>query len=392
MKNDKMFFYSNFGYNYFGPLLLGFVKWLNEKLKSEKIDKVYFLSRDGFVMKRAFDLIKDDSIKSYYFYASRRATIVPLLWKLKKEEDIFEVITFNKQIKVASFLKKVGLDNVDCIDILNEFNVSKDDMLDMNNTENFFPLLKKLFPIIKENSRREWKALEQYSYKMDFIGKVAIVDIGWYGTMQNSMEKLFPKNKIYGYYFGIVPNTKIAKSNYNGYIFSKNENIELYMKMHYFINIFEFLFLAQHGSVKKYINQNEVEFYDYEYINHDEKSIALNIQNSAINFIKKNKSMNVDTSDSIIKFINYFLYPSNYSSVRFGNIQFKDDDFKYIAKPKFLFFYFFNFKTLKNDFIDSSWRIGFLKRLFKIPLPYYKINNIIRNKFNYAKESKNENN
>lgn len=389
MKKENMDFYNDFGYNYFGSLLLGFVKWLNENLKSEKINKVYFLSRDGYVMKRAFDLIKDDSIKSYYFYASRRATIVPLLWKLEKEEEIFDVITFNKKIKIVSFLKKVGLDNIDCTSILKEFNVDKDDILDVDNRECFFPLLKKLFPMIKDNSKKEWEALKKYSCKMNFTEKVAIVDIGWYGTMQNSLEKLFPENKIYGYYFGITPTTKIAKSNYKGYIFSKNKNIELYMKMHYFINIFEFLFLAQHGSVKKYINENEVEFYDYEYDNREEKSIALNIQNSAINFIEKNKNMNINVSDSISEFINYFLYPSNYSSVEFGNIQFKDDDFKYIAKPKALLYYFFNFRELKNDFIDSSWRIGFLKRLFKIPLPYYKINNIIREKFHRSRR-KNE--
>ena len=44
--------YYQFGWNCFGPFLLGFTKWLDLKLKNDKITKIYFFSRDGYWMAR----------------------------------------------------------------------------------------------------------------------------------------------------------------------------------------------------------------------------------------------------------------------------------------------------------------------------------------------------
>ena len=254
MNKKELNYYNNFGYKYFGPLLLGFSKWLLDDLQKKEIKKVYFLARDGYIMKKAFDAINNQNIKSYYFYASRRSIIVPYLWKLEKPEKLFDAIAFNKRIKVKTFLKKIGLDDIKCDDVLNKFNLTIDDIINMENKENILPFLEEIFPIIQKNSKREWEAMKSYSKKNDFSGKVAIVDIGWYGTMQNSLEKLFENNDIYGYYFGLVPNSKIISKKYKGYIFSKKTNIELYSNMRYFINIF----VLQIQSCSTYVLLNAV--------------------------------------------------------------------------------------------------------------------------------------
>lgn len=61
----------------------------------------------------------------------------------------------------------------------------------------------------------------------------------------------------------------------------------------------------------------------------------------------------------------------------FGDFRFFDEgETQYLAKPKNIFFYMIHLKTLKTDFLSSRWKIGFMKRLFKINLPYeslYKI-------------------
>ena len=74
-----------------------------------------------------------------------------------------------------------------------------------------------------------------------------------------------------------------------------------------------------------------------------------------------------------------FLNPNLKTAQLFGNIKFKDDEFKYIAKPQKFLSYIFKITNLKLDFINSAWRIGFMKR-FIIPLPYYKINCFLRKK------------
>ena len=65
--------------------------------------------------------MNNTSIKSYYFYASRRAILVPILWKLKESSEIFNIIAFNKKIKVKSFIKKVGLEDYNLSELYKKY-------------------------------------------------------------------------------------------------------------------------------------------------------------------------------------------------------------------------------------------------------------------------------
>ena len=386
MNIEERKYFENFGYKYFGPLLLGFSKWLIEDLKIKKIDRVYFLSRDGYLIKRAFDVVNDGTISSYYFYASRRAIIVPYLWKIKSREEIFKYIVFNKKFSVKTFLKKVGLEDYDLSNELNKYGYKINDIQYKDNLGKFENFIEEIMPIIKNNSKKEWNNLQKYSKKSDFKNKIAIVDIGWNGSMQRALQNLFVDKKFFGYYFGLVSTNIVQGLNIKGYIFDKKVNEIYYNKMHYFINIFEFLFLAQHGSVKRYIDdKSDVELYKYEYENREEKNIAKIIQDYAIKFVQDNKYEDIDDKKVINKFINYFLKPSYKSAKLFGNIKFYDDEFNYIAKPDKGLKYILHPKKFINDFKQSSWRIGFLKRLLIIPFPYYYLNNLIR-KIYFKKE------
>ncbi len=379
MNDSEKKYFEKFGYNYFGPLLLCYSNWLIKNLEENNIDKVYFLARDGYIMKQVFDIVNNSKIKSYYFYASRRAVIVPYLWMIKNKEEIFKVIAFNKKITVQSFIKKVGLEDYDLTHILERYNYNLLTEINTEELESFNDFFEEIFPLIKENSKKEWKSLNNYAKKNSFEGKIAIVDIGWNGTMQNAFQKLYKDYDFVGYYFGIVPFNHFNNLNLNGYIFDKNKNIEFYHKMHYFINIFEFLFLAQHGSVKRYLeNGKDVEFYKYEYENSIEKNIVQYIQKFAIKYVNDNKNAKLNDDRVIKRFINYFLRPSYKTAKLFGNLKFKDDEFKYIAKPDKKINYIKKPKKLLKDFLDSSWRIGFLKRVLMLPFPYYSFNNIVR--------------
>ncbi len=74
--------YYQYGFNSLGILLFSFSTWLKNNLANKKINKVFFLSRDGFLMKNVFDTIyKNDNIETHYLYVSRRSLNVPNLWK-----------------------------------------------------------------------------------------------------------------------------------------------------------------------------------------------------------------------------------------------------------------------------------------------------------------------
>ena len=335
-------------------------------------------------MKKAFDIINTTEIKSYYFYASRRSVIVPSLCFCKNVEDIFDKIAFKKRITIKSFMKKVGLDGYDYDVTLNKYHLKEDVEYGLDEIKKNDSFLNEIFPIIKENSKKELKNFQKYVKNMQFSENVAIVDIGWYGTMQKALELICPNTTINGFYMALVPGSGYYDDNeYQGYIADKNHDTKLYNKLHYFISLFEFFFLAQHGSVRRFVdNETFVELYDYEYEEKPEREFAKNIQNGAIDYIVRNKGkLKINKNEGISNLYKKLLNPKNIDAIMFGNISFVDDNTRYVAKPRSLFYYLLHPKTFVKDFKDSSWRIGFLKRIFKIWLPYYRINNLLRKMF-----------
>lgn len=391
--NDKYFYH--FGHKYFGPLLESFCHWLLNDLKNNNIKKVYFLSRDGYIIKKAFDIVNEDlNIKSYYFYASRRSITVPSFYNCKDIYEIFSKLTLPGEITLKSLIKRIGLEDYNLEEYIKKYNLKIDEKYPLKvirSSKTFNEFFADILPYIKENSIIERRNILQYSVKEDFSGKVAIVDIGWNGTMQMSLHELFEENQIFGYYVALNPNGiyKTEKNNerYKGFICDHNHNYGDYKKLHNFIDIFEFLFLAQHGSVKRFGNE-VVEFYKYEYENCVEKEIVSQIQNGALCYLENvirdlNYNYNsINDKKNINKLFKFFLHPTLNDSKNFGNIKFLNDEFKYIAKPNKIKYYISNKQDLKNDYINSGWRIGFMKNLFKITLPYYHINFLLRKLFN----------
>ena len=65
-------YYKNFGYTAFGPLLYGYCLWLKKQFEENDLHKAYFFSRDGYIIKKAFDTIILENIRQVgnfpYFY------------------------------------------------------------------------------------------------------------------------------------------------------------------------------------------------------------------------------------------------------------------------------------------------------------------------------------
>lgn len=379
----KKYDYYMLGYQKFGPLLYGFVNWLKKEIKQEQITKIFFLSRDGFIMKKAFDLIKEENIESEYFYASRRSIIVPSLWKVKDINEIFDVITFGNDFTLKSFIKKIGLEDYDLKKYLFKYNLNVKDhylLSEFKNDPKIIDFLNDILGIIIKNSREEYKNFKLYCNEKKLNGKVAIVDIGWFGTMQNALNHIVDDCEIHGYYIGVCPNSKVVNDKFHGYVFDKTHNQNKYNKYLNFISVLEFMTLAHHGSVKKFGN-NAVNFYNYEYNNSLEELISSKIQNGALDFcnikyqesLNRNQSKNYNFEDGIKIFEKMCCYPTLKEAKMLGNIKFKDEEFYPLAKPKSLFYYILNPQILKSDLKKTLWKIGFFKRLFKIKLPYLKI-------------------
>lgn len=69
-------FFEKLGCDYGGALYFPYVHWIIQKCQEEKINRLYFISRDGYILKKIADIIirkKVLPISTYYIYGSRKA-------------------------------------------------------------------------------------------------------------------------------------------------------------------------------------------------------------------------------------------------------------------------------------------------------------------------------
>lgn len=380
-----------------GPILAGFSKWLSEELENKGIHKVFFLSRDGFSMKTAFDLINFNKFETTYIFASRRSWTVPAIWLESDYEDILKNISMPPKTTVKNFLTRLGLVAENCLaeiqqcELLLESVINKEDMLESRAFRKLYCLIRKQ---VIDNSKREYDAVVKYLQDKCVNGKFAIVDIGYNGTMQKALKKILESAKIeaeiFGFYMGINPKSKLIRNHEidaYSFLYGPGLNSDYQDKINAFISVFESIFLAQHGSTYRFKLDNDssiTEFYDYEYERQtaryvDEVSIIRDFQHGAMEYVKSVANvlnmgiLKIDNGIAINNLLYMGLKPEKHGVELFADFRMFDTDISYIAHPDTLLHYLCSPSKLKKDFAASTWKIAFLYRLFKIPLSYEKI-------------------
>lgn len=391
--------YEAMGCATFGPLLLGFSKWLDKSFTSDKIKTAYFLSRDGLIILKAYRELYPNKIKTQYLYGSRRAYTTPLIWKYNKFEDITKIITFQKRLTVRQFVSRLGINPDKIANEINKEGLNLDKVYE-NGTLFDDSKVEKLYydlaPSIIKNSKWEFENLDKYFKQLKLEDKIALVDIGYHGTMQNSFNILMNEMNISattkGYYVGLDSKSSflnIGAITADGYIFRK-DNDKYRKTIESFIPIFEAFFLAQHGSVQYFKEDNGIvkpvlgkyEYDDKNGMIINEKEFLYNLTSGALKFIRMFKnSLVLDTIDvspdaAMKNIVKLGQHPSLKEANLWGDCRFLDDGVNYIAKPSK------KIKRMKQEFMLCAWKIGYMKRLFKIPFPYSSVYGLLRKIFN----------
>lgn len=65
-------YFKRLGFTYGGPLCLSFIEWFYPLLKENNFSDILFISRDGWILKKVFELLyPNNKIKPHYIYAAR---------------------------------------------------------------------------------------------------------------------------------------------------------------------------------------------------------------------------------------------------------------------------------------------------------------------------------
>jgi predicted HAD superfamily hydrolase len=259
---------KDFGYLFFGPLLLFFISKLVIWSQKNQVEKLLLCSREGYFIKKLLDTIPSKFLKfDYeYFYSSRKLANAAATFNLS---DI--VKTFSKHRFIGSseeFLEnRIGM------------KYKKSNSKFFFNTK-YKKSKKVLIRFLIDNKKKILQHCEdvRINYIKYFVKivsckkKIAFVDQGHVCSVQKGIEKIM-KKKYLGFYFYSSSKSK----NYFGCFDLKKS---FFSKHQIF---FESLFTAPHGTVKSLKNNMPV----FEKIYTNQKKICFDIKIKIIMGIKK---------------------------------------------------------------------------------------------------------
>lgn len=194
------------GYYGQGPMLLGYTKWLMEKAIRDGVKRLYFLSRDGLIMKEAYDRIAQHypgAPSSHYLLCSRRAVN---LAKVRDEHGVMDLlhVDFARTTVQHLLSSRFGLYPASVpVDILAKHNLTLETIVTQKHQGILKPLFLDLLPLIVSAAGTERDNYLEYLQGTGLLdeGEVALVDIGYAGTMQESLYLLTDRQKLFGGYY-----------------------------------------------------------------------------------------------------------------------------------------------------------------------------------------------
>lgn len=374
--------FSQFGYEIFGPFLLGFSRWLTDRINEIRPDKVFFLSRDGFLMQQGYEILNNGlaTPPAEYAYFSRRSLRSPLLWTKPEFGDDLEFMSWQRYVSFAEMLSFWDIEDEEekirqetGIDPGKEY-VAFESITSDKRLEQIYNSRKDL---IISRSKAQYDNLKAYFEQIGMRGKVVIADIGWHGTMQYCLEQMLAtcgiEAEVTGLYVGIDC-AKPIKGPVDGYVYN-TQHQENRTRILCFLGGVEKLFQSFEGSTKGYaVGENGVitpELAPYEFEAGDPIIAEVKeFQKGALDFMRENPDFSGDCLSPIFR---CGANPTAKELEMFSDFYNIDNGEKLFYLPQKSIFRY-SPGEFKLALSQSTWKTGFLKKaLFRLPLPYHAI-------------------
>lgn len=359
--------YYQIGHNYLGPLLVGFCQWIKRENSIQgKCLNLLFLARDGYIMQKAYNILYPASINEYA-YMSRRSLTVPLLVNAESWKDVVDIVGYIKREETwKDIFHKIGIDGHDALlsNVENRYGrvITKKELLSGEYDDVFVEIRDALH----RNAECEMREAKRYLDKI-LKKKTAIVDIGWYGTMQRTLKSLREDIDIKGYYLGIIKkegyNTLDAKGYIYDYIYGSTYDEKL---IYGFNGLIESFFTANHGSCKKY-NKGEPILEEWELGNW---AIIEKIHDGALDFCRRispylANEEELSRNEAYSQIHRLMTKPKSKEISLLGKIIFYDTYFELLIKHSKWHYMAHPFEVF-HDLMSSNWKIAFIKNLLSV--------------------------
>lgn len=335
--------------NVLGPAINGYVIWVLQQALKNKVERLYFLARDGYFMYLCAKEICERlglPVVCKYLCCSRYSIRIPF-FHLNMEDALEYVCRGGISVNMKKIFCRAGLTEKQQEQVLKQIHIpyQMEEEIPYAKLEDIRKALKScdcFMSYVYNISKEALPQLEMYLRQEGLLetGNYALVDSGWVGSMQKTLNQILAhmgrKDKLTGYYWGLyeLP-SEVEALGYHCYYFSPQKGLR---RKVYFSNcLYEAIFSAPHGMTLSYRRKGEryipVFAYCKETRNTFLKAIEVYISGwaSAIGASVSgiNEFLQVD-SDKILAVIqkNMALFmgdPTEEEALCFGSLEFSDD-------------------------------------------------------------------
>lgn len=252
-----------------GPIIFDYVWWVLTQAQNRKITTLYFLARDGYVLREIAQKICEKfrlPIECRYFYCSRASLRMPS-YHLIGDEAIDLLLLGGYNVTLNSLMQRAELSDEQCLKVYEECqisNIDRDAVLNARDFKQVCSLLRQsqLFrQFVMEKSKSKYADTIGYLRQEGMLDRsvVAIVDSGWTGSMQRSLRQLLQsagyQGELIGFYYGMYASPKsVDDGTYLTWMFHSHKGTTT--KVLFCNNLFECLLSAPHGMTVGYIHES----------------------------------------------------------------------------------------------------------------------------------------
>lgn len=372
---------AHIGAEILGPILFQMSNWI--KVQSLEMEYLIFLSREGKVLYDTYIYLYPEEKKNCgYLYVSRKSLIVPRLKDVKSYEEIIEVL--------VPLLQDTTVDNLLCI-LSGEKSYDRKVGIEIDKGKDVFSLddveksaIVNLVRDNKEYYENQYRLLSTYLHSSIPEGNVAIIDVGWQGTMQKEIETFFEETNFKGLYLGVRDKSNsidFNSINRKGLFFEPGKNKKYDYMFRFATDIVELLFYAFEGSTKSYSAHDlsvKPVLDEEEYIDKDRHKLKTIRKYSlkacvCIKEYIESARQEVSIAETMKVFSKFAVTPKNRVIGYFSGMSYKYTKSEPLLPDRSLLYYCVNSRELKQFLQRSGCKVFVLKKLFKVPLPYFAI-------------------
>lgn len=379
------------GYSVLGPFLVDFCQWVHAQKENNKIEKLMFIAREGYLIKQCYDIMYPGET-TLYLYLNKNLLRLPLLSVASEKEKLLSFISSIPEHNIFKWSEICRFLLLDDLDVIRNIGIDVNEELSLKDirTGKYDDKLRKLINIQKEKIDSQRTLLNKYIIQNGLDScNAGLVNNSINGTGQSLLESFLESagysSVIYGLQFVKSKRcSQVLAEKSHGWI--NDSKLPSYALYDYTLGCFvlEHLMFESKGTAFSFVEGEghicvKCEQQRKERLNNN---VINKIQKYALEFAR-DYHMNIDAKLDYVganNFLHFLLNPIKEDALIIGNLY--NDDYEgdkllsdtSISLPLL-------YPLVKGDIDDILWKQGYFRNK-NVPLLFLYLYNL-KNKISY---------